>query len=127
MAYSLAFSKLSNFLKKVEKMPKMGVSDFAPKLAILVHDRFLPKSRKKTLQIAPLGPHFSNKWSIPHFDFSAVLSLGVGGVQSGGHFFVLKFVDFWRGQKKCAAILGVDIIHFGGGGGVKHLNFYLFF
>ena len=100
MAYSLAFSKLSNFLKKVEKMPKMGVSDFAPKLAILVHDRFLPKSRKKTLQIAPLGPHFSKKWSIPHFDFSAVLSLGVGGVQSGGHFFVLKFVDFWRGQKK---------------------------
>src|ERR1044072_8182809 len=93
-------SKLSKNVKKVEKMPKMGVSDFAPKLAILVHDRFLPKSRKKTLQIAPLGPHFSKKWSIPHFDFSAVLSLGVGGVQSGGHFFVLKFVDFWRGQKK---------------------------
>src|ERR1044071_7554195 len=100
MAYSLAFSKLSIFIKKVEKSRKIEGPDFAPKLDILVHDRFLPKSRKKTLQIAPLGPHFSKKWSIPHSHFSAVLSLGVGGVRSGGHFFVLKFVDFWRGQKK---------------------------
>ncbi len=101
MAFSLANKFFFIFfLFFFEKNVIFGGSEKTRKLGFSVHDLFFSKSWKKTSKIAPLGPCFFEKHEGPHFVFFSVPRLGVGGVQSGGHFFVLKKEDFCRGQKK---------------------------
>src|SRR5581483_1731269 len=113
--------------KKPEKTRKMGVFEKRPKLAIFHFSGFWPKMAKNGLLIAPLAGCTNENPRGPRGHFFAVLVLVVGGVQSGGNFFLRFFPGFFDVSGPGFSILGVDIIPGGGGGGGGKRNFFLFF
>src|SRR5579885_2116801 len=111
---------------KSRKTRKMGVFEKRPKLAIFHFSGFWPKMAKNGLLIAPLAGCTNENPRGPRGHFFAVLVLVVGGVQSGGNFFLRFFPGFFDVSGPGFSILGVDIIPGGGGGGEK-TRFFGFF
>jgi hypothetical protein len=103
-------------VKKTRKNPKNAIFGGGVKIRPFLHRPENAKKVKKTLSNSPPSQKYSIFFECPRHHFYAVLVLVVGGVQSGEKKKILFFGEFFAISKNVWAILGVDIIDFGGGG-----------
>ena len=101
--------------KKTQKNPKNPVLGGGVKIGTFRTHAILAKKSKKTLPNSPPSQKNSIFFECPRCHFYAVPVLVVGGVQSGGEKKILFFPAILGVSKNGGTILGVDIIHFGGG------------
>ena len=104
-------------VKKTQKNPKNPVLGGGVKIGTFRTHAILAKKSKKTLPNSPPSQKNSIFFECPRCHFYAVPVLVVGGVQSGGEKKILFFPAILGVSKNGGTILGVDIIHFGGGEG----------